>query len=179
MLQFMGSQRARHDLATKHQPGSEESISNHEFKLQVERYWDWNTKLMYSFPRLPEQMTMTGQLQPTKIYSAAVLEASSLRSRCQQDHIPRKSGEESFLASSRLLVFSGLWQCHCNLHLSSHDLSFVSLCLSLPWWLSGKESACQCWRCGFRSRLEQSPGEGNRIPLQYSCLENSMDRGIW
>ena len=112
---------------------------------------------MYSFPRLPEQMTMTGQLQPTKIYSAAVLDASSLRSRCQQDHIPRKSGEESFLASSRLLVFSGLWQCHCNLHLSSHDLSFVSLCLSLPWWLSGKESACQCWRCGFNPRVRRIP----------------------
>ena len=80
---------------------------------------------------------------------------------------------------SRLLVFSGLWQRHCNLHLSSHDLSFVSLCLSLPWWLSGKECACQSWRCGFHSGLEQSPGEGNRIPLQYSCLENPMDRGIW
>ena len=27
--------------------------------------------------------------------------------------------------------------------------------------------------------LERSPGEGNGSPLQYSCLENSMDRGIW
>ena len=25
----------------------------------------------------------------------------------------------------------------------------------------------------------RSPGEGNGNPLQYSCLENSMDRGIW
>ena len=24
-----------------------------------------------------------------------------------------------------------------------------------------------------------SPGEGNGYPLQYSCLENSMDRGAW
>ena len=24
-----------------------------------------------------------------------------------------------------------------------------------------------------------SPGEGNGNPLQYSCLENSMDRGAW
>ena len=23
------------------------------------------------------------------------------------------------------------------------------------------------------------PGEGNGNPLQYSCLENSMDRGVW
>ena len=47
----------------------------------------------------------------------------------------------------------------------------------LPWWLSGKESACQCWRCGFRSGLEQSPGEGNDDPFQYSLLESLMDRG--
>ena len=26
---------------------------------------------------------------------------------------------------------------------------------------------------------ERSPGEGNGKPLQYSCLENSMDRGAW
>ena len=29
------------------------------------------------------------------------------------------------------------------------------------------------------SGLERSPGEGNDYPLQYSCLENSMDRGAW
>ena len=27
--------------------------------------------------------------------------------------------------------------------------------------------------------LERTPGEGNGNPLQYSCLENSMDRGDW
>ena len=27
--------------------------------------------------------------------------------------------------------------------------------------------------------LEGSPGGGNDSPLQYSCLENSMDRGVW
>ena len=26
---------------------------------------------------------------------------------------------------------------------------------------------------------EDSPGEGNANPLQYSCLENPMDRGVW
>ena len=25
----------------------------------------------------------------------------------------------------------------------------------------------------------RSPGEGNDNPLQYSCLENPMDRGVW
>ena len=27
--------------------------------------------------------------------------------------------------------------------------------------------------------LQRSPGEGNGNPLQYSCLENPMDRGAW
>ena len=27
--------------------------------------------------------------------------------------------------------------------------------------------------------LERSPGEGNGIPLQYSCLKNPVDRGAW
>ena len=27
--------------------------------------------------------------------------------------------------------------------------------------------------------LGRSPGEGNGYPLQYSCLENFMDRGAW
>ena len=31
----------------------------------------------------------------------------------------------------------------------------------------------------FDSWVRRSPGEGNGHPLQYSCLENSMDRGAW
>ena len=27
--------------------------------------------------------------------------------------------------------------------------------------------------------LGRSPGEGNSNPLQYSCLENPIDRGVW
>ena len=32
---------------------------------------------------------------------------------------------------------------------------------------------------GLIPGLGKSPGEGNGNPLQYSCLENSMDRGAW
>ena len=42
----------------------------------------------------------------------------------------------------------------------------------LPWWLSGKESTCQCRRLGFDPNYGRSPGEGNGNPLQYSCLGN-------
>ena len=32
---------------------------------------------------------------------------------------------------------------------------------------------------GLITRLGRSPGVGNGNPLQYSCLENSMDRRVW
>ena len=43
----------------------------------------------------------------------------------------------------------------------------------------GKESACNLGDPGSILRLGRSPGEGNGYPLQFSCLENSMDRGAW
>ena len=41
------------------------------------------------------------------------------------------------------------------------------------------ESACNTRGPGSIFGLERSPGEGNGYSLQYSCLENSMDRGGW
>ena len=46
-------------------------------------------------------------------------------------------------------------------------------------WLSGKESACNTGDLGSIPRLGRSPGVGNGNPLQYSCLENPMERGGW
>ena len=43
----------------------------------------------------------------------------------------------------------------------------------------GIESACNAGDPDLIPRLERSPGEGNGYPLQYSCLENPMDRGAW
>ena len=49
-----------------------------------------------------------------------------------------------------------------------------------PGWLSGEEPTCQCRIRGFSiPGLGRSPGERNGNPLQYSCLENPMDRGAW
>ena len=49
---------------------------------------------------------------------------------------------------------------------------------SFPRWLS-KESACKAGDLGSIPGLGRSPGEGDGNPLQYSCLENPMDRGSW
>ena len=50
---------------------------------------------------------------------------------------------------------------------------------SFPGGSDGKESACNAWDLGLIPGLGRSPGEGHGNPLQYSCLENSMDRGAW
>ena len=42
-----------------------------------------------------------------------------------------------------------------------------------------KESACNAGDPRLIPALGWSPGEGNGNPLQYSCLENSMDREAW
>ena len=49
----------------------------------------------------------------------------------------------------------------------------------LPLWFSGKESACHAGDPDLIPRSGISFGEGNGNPLQYSCLENSMDGGAW
>ena len=49
----------------------------------------------------------------------------------------------------------------------------------LPGGSDGKESACSAGDPGSIPGLGKSPGEGNGYPLQYSCLENPMDRGAW
>ena len=43
----------------------------------------------------------------------------------------------------------------------------------------GKESVCNAGGPGSTPGLERSPGEGNGYPLQYSCLQNFIDRGTW
>ena len=42
-----------------------------------------------------------------------------------------------------------------------------------------KASVCNAGDLGSIPGLERFPGEGNGNPLQYSCLENPMDRGTW
>ena len=51
--------------------------------------------------------------------------------------------------------------------------------LGFPGGSDGKESACSVGDQGSIPGLGRSPGGGNGNPLQYSCLEKSMDRGAW
>ena len=56
------------------------------------------------------------------------------------------------------------------------------LCIGLPMWRSGAESVHQWGNpgdVGSIPRSGRSPGGGNGNSLQYSCLEDSMDRAAW
>ena len=72
------------------------------------------------------------------------------------------------------------WIDFCFRNIFSSQVSFLFflavLYVGLPWWLSGKESACNAENSGSIPGLGRSPGEGNGYQIQYSCLENTMDR---
>ena len=51
--------------------------------------------------------------------------------------------------------------------------------MDLPHSSVGKESACNAEDLDSIPGLGRTPGEGNVNPLQYSYLENPMDRGAW
>ena len=61
------------------------------------------------------------------------------------------------------------------LFVSAAGFSFTGF----PGGSDSKESASQCRRPGFSPCWGRSPGKGDGYPLQYSCLENSTDRGVW
>ena len=58
------------------------------------------------------------------------------------------------------------------------QVTFI-LCLGFPGGSDGKASARNVGDPGLIPGSGRSPGEGNGNPLQYSCLENSMDGGAW
>ena len=49
----------------------------------------------------------------------------------------------------------------------------------IPGGSDGKASAYNAGDLGSTPGSGRSSGEGNGNPLQYSCLENPMDRGAW
>ena len=61
----------------------------------------------------------------------------------------------------------------------SPALQADSLPSGFPGGSDSKASAYNVGDLGSIPGLGRSPGEGNGNPLQYSCLENLMDRGVW
>ena len=73
-----------------------------------------------------------------------------------------------FRSQSTLCLVKGC--CMCCIQIKVYDF---------PSGSDGKESAFNAGDLGSIPGLGRYPGEENVNPLQYSCLENSMDRGAW
>ena len=65
------------------------------------------------------------------------------------------------------------------IHLKSQDTRSQIHFLRGPVKLGYKASACNAGNLGSIPGSGRSPGEGNGNPLQYSYLENPIDRGAW
>ena len=91
----------------------------------------------------------------------------------------RLSVTEHTLTTTLFLVFL-LYVCVCvYIYLCVYIYIYIYIHTRLPGSPDGKESACNMADLGSIPGLGRSPGEGNSYPLQYSYLENSMDRGAW
>ena len=83
-------------------------------------------------------------------------------------HLPKDLRPLSF-QDSNSLAFE---KCIFSIKMAPYALNFP--CSSV-----GKEFACNAGDLGLIPGSGRSSGEGNGNPLQYSCLENPMDRGAW
>ena len=81
---------------------------------------------------------------------------------------PSRRGEGGMISES--IIDTHLWP--CVKQPASGPVGF-------PGGSDGKESACNTADLGLIPGWGRVPREGNGNPLQYSCPENSMERGAW
>ena len=82
------------------------------------------------------------------------------------------------LPFGQALFFAGTSSFNSVPDWSDNSLSLPLGLLDFPRGSDGKESACQCRRPGFDPWVGKIPWRKEWL-LQYSFLENSMDRGAW
>ena len=97
--------------------------------------------------------------------------------------IPRITFWASFLLTSQLILFSKEFR-HCKATLFQHTLfqhthTHTHTHTCFPSGSDSKEPTCSAADLSSIPGSGRSPQEENGHPLQYSCLENSMDRRAW
>ena len=104
--------------------------------------------------------------------------------RGKRDMFPERLGYFESWSNHSILMGGGVSRCVCA-QSSKHFVMLFGYTVPLdafqgfPGGSDGKESACPAGDWSLIPGSGRSPGEGNGCPLQYSCLENSMDRGAW
>ena len=112
----------------------------------------------------------------------SLIQAAYFISKCSEKYVPKYiSVPKRSISAPRLRLIG------TQTHRHHQYFDFKIAQRTLFWktgeqWLNGKESAASggdTGDVGLIPELGRSPGGGNGKPLQYSWLENSMDRGTW
>ena len=127
----------------------------------------WNSHLLKSFP----QFVVIHRVKGFSIVNEAEVDVFLEFSCFSYDPMDHRIG--NLISGSAAFSKSSLNIWKFSVH--------VLLKLSLENFGSSdnKEPACNAGDPGLISESEKSPREGNGYPVQYSCLENPMDRGAW
>ena len=113
--------------------------------------------------------------------SAVILELNKIKSTTVSTVSPTICHEVMGI-DGMILVF---WMLNFKPTISLSSFTFKRLfssssaIMGFPGGSEGKASACNAGDLGSIPGSGRSPGEGNGSPLQYSCLENPMDREAW
>ena len=84
-----------------------------------------------------------------------------------QTSLPFPTPKSLLITILEMIIYTPLCVCVC-------------VCVCTPFWWLRRYRICLQWGYpGPISGLARSPGEGNYETVQYSCLENFMDRGAW
>ena len=98
-----------------------------------------------------------------------------------------QGGRDLHILQQCILDIDNIYSCLLLFSWRNYEEKGKKVFIMVPYWLNepfpggseGKESAYSAWDLGLIPGLGRSPEEGNGNPLQYSCLENPMDRGAW
>ena len=149
-LQSMGSLGVRHDWAT--------SLSLFTFPFSLSCIGEGNGN--------PLQCSCLENPRDRGSWWAAVYGVAQSRTRL------KRLSSSSNSSSWCIYIYVTLWPKHCLILIYWIHMGFLGS-------LNGEESACNVKDLGSIPGLGKIPREGHCNPLQYSCLENSMDRGAW
>ena len=159
-------------------------LYNEQFQIYIvmsEERWKKNLKT------LTKQNTMNSEKEmltcPSEEVEGVERRAGGIPEHPLQNVSTLSLGGALWASAQRLCVSLPCCQLVCRVlfFFYSFVYLFILVCLFMGFLggSDGKESACNSGDLGSIPELGRSLGEGNGNPLQYSCLENPMDRGTW
>ena len=139
--------------------------------FQTEQDWRWNVYSVYKYSRATRvKSKITGdEIDDMEVWTAS----------CVQWGTFKRSWVVEFQNHSCSWAVTWRIDGRDRVHLSDAMIRLKFMEVGFPGGSDCKESTCNAEDLGSVPGLGRFPTEGNGYPLQYSCLENPMDRGYW